>query len=141
MKTKINQLVAAVIFTLLLIGGSSYAEGTELIASSLETIEEPALEMENWMVDDVCWNKTNTARIFEETTDKSLVLEAWMTDENTWENIGMGNTKNEVEASLVLEPWMINENLWGKESLSYTSTETENDLVLESWMTNIWNIQ
>ncbi len=137
MKTKSNQVVATVIATLLLIGGSSYAEGTELIASSLETNEEPALEIENWMIDDVCWDKTNAASVFLETTDESLVLESWMTDEDTW---GGRYYKNEIEANLILETWMVNENFCG-ESPGCGKTETENSLVLETWMTNIWNIQ
>jgi hypothetical protein len=115
MKTRINQVVAAAIFTLLLICGNGYAKGTELIASSLETIEEPVMVMESWMINEDYWDNTNSAYFFEEATDGALAL----------------------------EPWMINENLWGKESFGFAEPETETNLVLESWMTdeNTWNIQ
>lgn len=143
MKTRINQVAVAAIFTLLFIGGNSYAKGTELIASSMKTIVEPALEMENWMTDDATWNKANTAYVFEEATEGSLVLESWMTNENTWANFGVGNFENEVESSLVLESWMTNEEFWQTESFTFSETENDNDLVLESWMVNdkTWNIQ
>lgn len=143
MKTRINQVVAIAIFTLILFGGNSYAKGTELIASSLKTIEEPAMEMESWMIDEAYWNKTNSAYFFEEAFDEALNLEAWMFNESNWGKVDLNYAETEVENSLVLESWMTNENLWEKERLSFNETETENNLILESWMTdeNTWNIQ
>ncbi len=145
MKTRINQLVAVAIFTLILVGGNSFAKGTELSASSLETITEPALEMESWMVDEAIWNKANTAYAFEDATDENLVLESWMIDENIWENVGLNEMSVDFESDLVLEPWMTDSNVWEKGSFIYAEMqiETESDLMLESWMTdeNTWNIQ
>ena len=114
MKTRIYQLVAVAIFTMILIGGNSFAKGTELRASSLETITEPALEMENWMVDEAIWNKANTTYLFEDVTDENLVLESWMTDENIWEkrNFIYVETQIETESDLMLESWMTDENTW-----------------------------
>lgn len=138
-----NQVVAAAIFTLLFMGGNVHAKGTEIIASSLETIEEPAMTVENWMVDESYWNTANSAYIFDFASDKNLDLESWMINENIWKNAGLNNSETEVEADLVLESWMTDANRWGKEVLSYQEKQLESGLVLESWMTdeNTWNIQ
>lgn len=138
-----NQVVAAAILTLLFIGGNVHAKGTEIIASSLETIEEPAMIVENWMVDETYWNTANAAYVFDVASDKNLDLESWMINEKIWKNAGLNASETEVEAGLNLESWMIDATRWGKEVFNYQEKQIENGLVLEAWMTdeNTWNIQ
>ena len=107
-----NQLVVAALFALLMLGGNASAKGTELNVSSLENIEEPALLVENWMIDANYWNTSNGVFEISDATEESLELENWMVDENTWkvENAVTNETDNEQE--LAFEPWMVDKNVW-----------------------------
>lgn len=114
MKTKNNQVVAAAFFTLIMIGGNVNAKGTELNASSFETIKETALEVENWMVNENYWNKSDVAFYIDEVAEESLELEGWMIDKNSWENQDPYIVENETDNDLNLEGWMINEYIWNR---------------------------
>lgn len=109
MKTTIKQLVALAIFSFIFLAGNVNAEGNKAIASSLETITETSLQLENWMTDQAVWN-TNNATVIVEESDASLEMEAWMTDESTWEV--EPQLVLETEQRLEFENWMINENNW-----------------------------
>ena len=111
MKTRINQFVVVALFTLLMLGGNVSAKGTELDASSLENVEEPALVIEDWMINANYWNASDAIDM-SDATEKSLELENWMTDENTWNVNNPVVTENETEQTLALESWMVDENIW-----------------------------
>ena len=108
MKTRINQLTAITLFSLILLVGNVNAKGTEIAASSHENIEA-TLEIENWMISDSLWDINNNFE-FENANDELLELENWMTNDKVWELETAVET--EIEKSLVFEPWMIDENIW-----------------------------
>ncbi len=108
MKTRISQLVAITLFSLILLVGNVNAKGTESHASSHENIEA-TLELEDWMTNDNIWD-INNASAFENVNEESLKLESWMVNDETWK---LGNTfETEKEKTLAIEPWMTNENIW-----------------------------
>lgn len=117
MKTRISQLVFAAFLTLILMGGNVSAKGTEVVASGYEKMEEPALKMENWMINNNYWDDTSYSNV-DMTVDYegSLDLENWMTDENSWEtnNVNVVNNATETENELNVEPWMVSKNIWSK---------------------------
>ena len=112
MKTRMNQLVAVALFALLFLGGNVSAKGTESDVSSLENIEEPALLMEDWMINANYWNASDAIFEMSDATEESLELENWMVDENTWEVYSPVVLENETEQKLAFEPWMVDENVW-----------------------------
>lgn len=107
MKTTMKQFTAGTFIAFLLLVGNVNAKGTEVKASSHESIET-TLQLENWMTDETIWN-TNSAKIaeFVQETETSMELENWMTREETW---NLSNVNNETE--LKVEDWMINDNVW-----------------------------
>lgn len=108
MKTRINQLAAITLFSLILLVGNVNAKGTEIAASNHENIEA-TLEIENWMINDFIWD-TNNNLGFENTNDELLELENWMTNDKVW---GLNTSiETETEKSLAFEPWMTDENIW-----------------------------
>ena len=110
MKTRISQLAAITLFSLILLVGNVNAKGTEKNASSHENIEA-SLELENWMVNDNLWDINNTFK-FENANEESLELESWMTNDEIWK---MENTfETEKEQTLAIEPWMTDENIWNQ---------------------------
>ena len=118
MKTRISQLVFAAFFILIFMGGNVSAKGTEIIASGYEKMEEPALEMEDWMINNLYWDDVSYINV-DMTVDNegSLELENWMTDENSWDsntNNNVIDTAIETENELNVESWMISENVWNK---------------------------
>lgn len=115
MKTKISQVVTAVFFTLLLIGGNVNAKGTELVASSHENIKESALEVEDWMINDNYWNTSDAAFFIEEVAEENLKLESWMINKFSWDKQSVCFIENEFENDLNLESWMVNENIWNRQ--------------------------
>ena len=106
-------------------------------AKDLENEVEPALNIENWML-----NKNNFFMNvdLEAEVENSLQLDDWMTNENlfdgtaAWFNV-------ETENALQLEDWMINQNTFGVKTIEL-EVEPETGLQMEAWMTNnkIWKI-
>lgn len=127
MKTRISQLVAALFFSVLVIGNVNATE-RDANASSHENIET-ALKFENWMMDETIWN-TSTFH-YTEATETNLELENWMTNDMVWDI--------QFE-SLPLENWMVNDHIW--EVGNALVIETEQGLSIENWMMNenIWKI-
>ena len=117
MKTRISQLVLAAFLTILLVGKNASAKGTELVASGYEEMEETALVIEDWMINDIYWDNASFSNVGM-TVDKeeNLKLENWMTDENSWnrDNVNVIDAATETENELNVESWMINENIWNK---------------------------
>jgi len=108
MKTRISQLVAITLFSLILLVGNVNAKGTEKYASNHENIEA-SLELENWMINDDFWN-VNCPFKFVNANEESLELESWMTNDKTWKLVNTFDT--EKEQTLAIEPWMTNESIW-----------------------------
>ncbi|MCF6356549.1 MAG: hypothetical protein L3J54_01975 [Draconibacterium sp.] len=108
MNTRISQLAAITLFSLILLVGNVNAKGTESHASKHENIEA-TLELEDWMINDNLWEVKNNLTL-EKTTDEFLELENWMTNDNVWEFEAKYET--ETEQSLVFEPWMTDNNIW-----------------------------
>jgi len=109
MKTRINQILVFTLFAFFLLAGNVNAEGTERnFASSLETIVEPALEIEAWMVDDNYWKQSTLYNIqFEE----SLDIEDWMISDQLFSYKAI-EVVEETEKEIELESWMIDANIW-----------------------------
>ena len=109
MKTTINKFAAAVIFAFILLAGNVRAEGNDATASSLESITETTLQLENWMTDESLWNVAAT-ETFTVDLESGLEIENWMMDNSTWNVINSQSVES--ESSLQLEEWMTNENIW-----------------------------
>ncbi|QGY44974.1 hypothetical protein GM418_15230 [Maribellus comscasis] len=114
MKTRITQIAAAAFFAFLLIAGNAQADGKDLSSASLEAITEPKMEVENWMINEIYWNRTDAAFLLDYVSESHLELENWMVDDTAWENVIVNSEENEKEAGLVVEPWMINDKVWDK---------------------------
>jgi hypothetical protein len=111
MKTRINYLVFAAIFTLMLVGGNVKAEGTELKASSLENVKETSLEVENWIVNNELWSTlfdVNLNVIYE----TNLEVEPWMVNDKLWPATEEFINNLDIEIKLEIENWMIDEKEW-----------------------------
>jgi len=136
MKTTVKQLAAGTFIALLLLVGNVKAEGTEIKASSRESIET-TLQLEKWMTDENLWNPKSAINYeITQETETGLQLEKWMTSEKAW-NL-TSNYVEETEKPLEVECWMTCNEIWN----SYNSVEkTETELAVENWMTNesIWN--
>jgi len=133
MKTTMKQLTAGTFIAFLLLVGNVNAKGTEVKASSHESIET-ALQLENWMTNETIWN-TNFAKTVEfvQETETNMEIENWMTSEETWK---LNNSfVVETESVMQLESWMTSEETW---NLSNENNETE--LKVENWMinSNVW---
>ncbi len=113
MKTRMNQLVVVALFALLMLGGNVSAKGTEANVSSLGNVEEPALLIEDWMIDSNYWNASGLNFEMSDVTEESLKLEDWMISEDNWKVKPVSvfeGTDN--EQKLAFESWMIDENVW-----------------------------
>jgi len=132
MKTTMKQLAAGTFIALLLLVGNVKAEGTEVKASSQESIET-TLQLEKWMTDETLWNK-NSMNILEFTqeTETGMDLETWMINSATW-NFNH-NFVEETETGMELENWMTSEETWN------LSKNSETELTVENWMmnNNVW---
>ena len=111
-KVGLNQMVLAA-FLIVLMSGNVNAKGTEaIVVSGLENIEEPKLEIENWMLNETGWQIAKSTFVMENEQDESLLLESWMTDKNKWEFPVFKNSSKEKE--LTIENWMLDETYWKK---------------------------
>lgn len=130
-----NQIVVAALFGLIMLVGNVSAKGTEVTASSHETIIEPAMEVESWMISEETWGSTMVL-----SGESKLQLENWMVDENTWGTSDFSFTET-IDESLELESWMIDGKNWQVTRPVPSENEQEKDLAIESWMLNesIWN--
>jgi len=133
MKTTMKQLAAGTFIAFLLLVGNVNAKGTEVKASSHESIET-TLQLENWMINETIWN-TNSAKVaeFVQETETNMELENWMTSEETWK---LNNSfVEETESGMELESWMTSEGTW---NLSNVYNDAE--LKVEKWMinNNVW---
>jgi hypothetical protein len=106
MKTRINQILLISLFAFFFLAGNVTAKGTEIdLASSLELTMEPALEMEEWMLNDNFLINTEIDCLNID-LEEANNLEEWMTDESfyTYETIEFtDNTETELE----VESWML----------------------------------
>ena len=106
-----KQFLLATMFTLFILG-SGFAKGTETgFVSGHENITDTKLTIENWMVNEHHWNKTETQLKFTEEFDANLEMEYWMTNENYW-NLQPLTVQEIPEEELEVENWMISERYW-----------------------------
>lgn len=74
--------------------------------SSLEIEEaEPALEIEEWMVDDTLWGASmeQTNELIDD-IEPAMEIENWMTNDSLWK---LKDTDNwDIEEDMVIEKWM-----------------------------------
>ncbi len=114
MKTTMKQIAAGTILGLLLTVGNVHAEGKEVKASAscLEN-NEPAMQLENWMIDDSVWN-TESSYKFETENEETLKLENWMISDANWENTRDVKVNTEKDNDLKLESWMTNPVVWNR---------------------------
>ena len=130
MKTRIFTTTALALLTVLMLCGSTSAKGKEFrIASGLENAADPAIKVENWMVNDFVWNR-NAGLILTEESDEVLELESWMTQSLFWDKF-----ENASDEILVLEPWMLKTENW-LPAFTLHETTAEETLQLEAWMTD-----
>jgi hypothetical protein len=128
MKTRFNQILLLALVSFFLLAGNVNAEGTErTTASSLETLIEPALELENWMVDEYYWMASDIYGIQYENT---LNVEDWMVNDEYWAS---PVADNQMEEALNVENWMVNAEYWSAPSADY---QMETALNVEDWMVN-----
>lgn len=133
MKTRFNQILLLALVSFFLLAGNVNAEGTERTnASSLEILNEPALELENWMVDENYWAASD---IYGVQYEEVLNIENWMVDEEYWSVA----SANQTEETMNVEDWMVNAPFFAVETIN--SLETE--LGVESWMVNanFWDLK
>ena len=107
MKTSIKQLAAGTFIALILLVGNVKANGTEIKASSHESIET-ALQLENWMTNETIWNTNSFNNTeFVQETEANMEIESWMTSETIW------NAEEKIkDEKLLLENWMVDSEIW-----------------------------
>jgi hypothetical protein len=133
MKTRIFTTVMMVFFTVSMLCGTTSAKGKGLkIISNLEIAIDPAIKIENWMLNDLDWNKTLKFNLTTASED-FLEIEPWMTQPLMWEKIEVAQ-----EEELTLENWMVDENVWDTNSFDL-EIEKDSQLKVENWMTDIAN--
>ena len=112
-KTRLNQMILAAFLVTFLIIGNGTANGKEWkVASGHENVNENKLDLENWMLNENCWNFAGDTYMVETEKDELLNLEAWMVNENKWNLPVFEYSKLEKEQNLMLENWMLNEIFW-----------------------------
>lgn len=131
MKTRIFTTVMMVFFTVSMLCGTTSAKGKGFkIASNLEIAADPIIKIENWMLNDMAWNKVTKFDIAIE-NEYFLEIEPWMTQSLMWEKIEVAQ-----EEELTLENWMVDENVWDTNSFDI-ELEKDRELKVENWMTDI----
>lgn len=137
MKTRNNQLVALAVFAFLFLVGNVSAKGTETSASSHENIEEQALEIENWMMNESNWNTADFAYELMVEVEEEMQLKNWMINDSNWDAFYNSELLTDVqEDEIHLENWMTDKWVW----MVPEKAEKEADLVTEAWMENdnVW---
>lgn len=133
MKTRIFTTVMMVFFTVSMLCGTTSAKGKGLkIISNLEMATDPSIKIENWMLNDMAWNKVSKLDIATESED-ILEIEFWMTQPLMWEKVEIVP-----EEELTLEAWMVDENVWDTNSFDL-DIEKDRELKVENWMTDNTN--
>lgn len=133
MKTRIFTTVMMVFFTVSMLCGTTSAKGKGLkIISNLEMAADPAIKIENWMLNDMAWSKVTKFDIAIE-NEYFLEIEPWMTQPLMWEKIEIVP-----EEELTLEVWMVDENVWDTNSCDL-DIEKDRELKVENWMTDNTN--
>jgi hypothetical protein len=133
MKTRIFTTVMMVFFAVSMLCGTTSAKGKEFkIISNLEMAADPMIKIDNWMVNNIIWNRASEFNLAAD-RDEILVIEPWMTNQGLWE-------KSEVvdEKELTIEGWMVDENVWDTSSFEL-KIEKDRALDLEAWMTDNTN--
>jgi hypothetical protein len=136
MKTTVKQIATGTLMVLLSLAINVQAHGIKH-ASRHENSFEPALHIENWMIDESTWNLSPSEEIAIQTEqDAELKVEQWMTDTYVW-NAGT-ILEEATELPLQVEDWMTETKNW---DYLQVSAETETALMVEYWMidSNSWN--
>lgn len=133
MKTRIFTTVMMVFFTVSILCGTTSAKGKGFkITSNLEMAADPIIKIENWMLNDMAWNKVSKFDFTIE-SDEILDIEPWMTLPLMWEKFEIVT-----EEELTLEAWMVDENVWDTNSFNL-EIEKDRELIVENWMTDNTN--
>lgn len=137
MKTTVKQIATGTLMVLLTLAINVQAHGVKSPASRHENNFEPALHIENWMIDESTWNLSPSEEIaIQAEQDAELKVEDWMTDTSVWDAATV--LEEVTELPLQVEDWMTETKIW---DYLQTSAETETALVVESWMisNNNWS--
>lgn len=129
MKTNVVLTVAGIVL-FSFAGLNAGAHNFETKASCHETVKEPELTIENWMLDEKSWSISANATEME--IEAPMQAEPWMIDSSNFETTAIPEEK------LSIENWMTNESSWNLNE----NTEKESPLVLEQWMVSekSWNL-
>lgn len=117
------------IIGLLLIAGTVTAHGKINHLTAMHENIDPEMKVEEWMVSEMAWVKSNLADIRLE-AETLMALEPWMTSDFVW-NYGSHAT----DADLKIEPWMAADNRWDPAKCKGT-TDKDPSLSVEQWMTS-----
>lgn len=137
MKTTVKQIATGTLMVLLSFAINVQAHENRAHASSHENNFEPALHIENWMIDESTWSLSPSEEISIQTEqDAELKIEDWMTDTYFWDAVAV--FEEVTELPLQLEEWMTNSKNWDNQSFL---SEKETALAIEDWMVNsyCWN--
>ena len=135
MKTTVKQIATGTLMVLLSLAINIQAHGTKSHASRHENNYEPALHIENWMIDESTWIFSPSEEIAIQTEqDAELKVEDWMTDTFVWD---VATVLEEVtELPLEVENWMTDTKTWDYQSFS---ADKETALMIEDWMVSSYN--
>ena len=134
MKTTVKQIATGTLMVLLSLAINVQAHGFKH-ASRHENSFEPALQIENWMIDESTWTLSPSEEIaIQAEQDAELKVEEWMTDTYVWDAATVLDETTELP--LKVEDWMTETKNW---DYLQTSTETETALVVENWMISDYN--
>ena len=130
MKTTVKQIATGTLMVLLSIAINVQAHGNKAHASRHENNFEPALHIENWMIDESTWNLSPSEETAIQTEqDAELKVEQWMTETYTWNAATI--LEEATELQLHVEDWMTETQSWNYQLFS---AEKETALVVENWM-------
>jgi hypothetical protein len=116
MKTTVKQIATGTLMVLISLAINVQAHGIKN-ASRHESSFEPALQIENWMIDESTWNLSPSEEIaIQVEQDAELKVELWMTDTYVWDAaLVFGET---TELPLQIEEWMTDTKNWDNQSFS-----------------------
>lgn len=133
MKTRIFTAVMIFFLIITMLCGTTSVKGKELkLYVHLEPAVDPMIKIENWMINDLAWNR-NAAFYLETENDEMLTIEPWMTNSSMWEKL-----ETATDEKLEIERWMFDHNFWVKGCLD-PATEKDRELKIEPWMINETN--